>query len=182
MNAKKVFRAYTNNLARDIQDLVDHTERVVSLCNEFADSFPDEVNRKRLLNAAWLHDIAKYRRKKHRIFSQPHHNKPKNVKRAVASVSPYINKPKLKPVTKIIVSHKGEFAPKSNELESAILRVCDKLDRFAKGKADAREKCEESLRKIWWSFSLNDAQFRTLESLCEAKMRQFEDGTELLDF
>ena len=63
-------------------------------------------------------------------------------------VLPHNSKTRLKPVTKIILSHKGKFVPKNNELESAILLVCDKLDRFARGKADAREKCNNLKMKF----------------------------------
>lgn len=37
----------------------EHTKRVVELCSRFADLFSDEIDRKLLLDAAWLHDIAK---------------------------------------------------------------------------------------------------------------------------
>ena len=48
-----------------------------------------------------------------------------------------------------IAAHKGKFKPPEDyKLESAILRICDKLDKFYKGQKDALSKCEDSLTEI----------------------------------
>ena len=119
----------------------EHTKRVVELCSRFADLFSDEIDRKLLLDAAWLHDIAK---SKH---GEMHHDK-----ECIIEILNEYEEAEIADrkddIAEIISAHKKAFNPSSHELESAILRICDKLDRFKKGKDDAEEKCKGSLKRI----------------------------------
>lgn len=56
----------------------------------------------------------------------------------------------MKMVVEIIEQHKGAFAPDDKLwLEAAILRLCDKIDKFEKNSvAKAEDACNKSLKTI----------------------------------
>lgn len=117
---------------------IDHVKRVQNLCKKFSENIPGLQN-KLLSEAAILHDIAKKKNKKE-------HNKPKYVKEVLFDAK--INDIDEN-VFEIIKAHKDEFdPPKGIEFEAAILRICDKLDKFTKAKNDAENKCDASIQTI----------------------------------
>lgn len=169
MNAQESFERYIQSLLTDIKNMRKHTERVVALCEEFADRYPDAVDRELLLDAAWLHDIAKYRADKR-------HNSPKRVQAVLEKNELGDEIDSLEAVVDVIAMHKGRFDPWENELECAVLRLCDKLDRFEKGKSDAKKKCRKTLKKIEDSDTLKKAQCKKLKAfykdqMCTIKIR-----------
>ena len=118
------------------KDKYEHTKSVVGLCKYFAEIL-DLENKKILVNAAWLHDIGKS------IDNEKH-----NEKDIVLSVleSYEYHKKSIDDICSIIENHKGKFVPKKFILESAILRLCDKIDKI--GEKGARKKCKKNLIKI----------------------------------
>lgn len=132
-----------------------HTKRVFKLCKSFLEEYEDSANVRKglLLKSAILHDIAKFDEGK----KKKNHNSPKLVKAAMMKASISINdKNEMKHIYNIIKAHKGEFKPKpNNAMEAAILRICDKLDRYYKGNKDAEDKCKESILEIKDYFNNN---------------------------
>ena len=168
MDAEKIFigsvAADWKNEAKR-QNLIEHTERVVALCEKFACKFSNEVERQLLIDAAWLHDIAK-----HQAGSE--HNRPKEVKKALKKIEPKIEEEKeLDNITEIILAHRKAFNPRSHVLESAILRICDKLDKFAKGQIDAEKKCKKSMKKI--KKKLAPDKYEILNDLYEKELKKW---------
>lgn len=141
MDGKEIF--HTHILYGDVSEekkkhLHLHTLRVVELCMYFE----DKLNRKDLdvallHQAAWCHDIAKFDDKDH------HHEK-----KVVKKVLRQYTRADVSDILLVITNHKGDFEKDNFPLESAILRICDKLDKFTKGQKDASEKCEKSYEKI----------------------------------
>lgn len=83
----------------------------------------------------------------------------KYVKAAVESTNESLPK-NMSDIYGIIENHRGKFKPDdSYAIEAAILRICDKLDKFAKGQSDAASKCEKSLAKIQAAISDLPAAF-----------------------
>lgn len=106
-----------------------HTKRVVKLCKYFSEVLEVE-NRNILIKAAWLHDIGK-------IESDKKHHK-RNIVIPILEDNNYKNK-KIDDIVYIIENHKGKFNPDKLILESAILRMCDKLDKYNKIKKRKQE-------------------------------------------
>ena len=149
MTAKKIAKELLDD---DYEKTYKHTKRVVELCEKFIRAGLS-VNAEMLLDAAWLHDVAKA------IDAGKEHHKPKVVREALKG---YKVKD-LDNLVGIIENHKGGFSPKAYELESAVLRICDKLDKYsqadckcdnekfekaAKKFREAAEKCNASMMKI----------------------------------
>lgn len=164
MEAQELFERCINSIP-DAQSLREHTERVVALCAKFADKFPDDVDRKLLLDSAWLHDIAKYSAGKK-------HNEPEKVRALISNLNLGDEVNNIDAVVEIIAAHKGDFAPTKNGLECAVLRICDKLDKFEKGKADAEKRCNKSMQKIQESGVLDNSE---LEKLCSFFKSELHD-------
>lgn len=160
---------------------VRHTERVSALCEELAAHFEDgEVDQQLLLEAAWLHDVAK-------DYDDDTHHTPETVR---AVIGEYTLDVDFDDISAIIAQHKGKkFSPVKYELESAILCICDKIDKMnkAKEKADrdkvkkkehkAREKCEESLMLIECSGRLSSSTCDIIRQFCTAKLDELESGS-----
>lgn len=108
-----------------------HTERVVALCGEFAgENSSAPLNLPLLIKAAWIHDVAKR-------GAGSKHAEPTRVIAALAEASPelahdFMDWEERERILTIVASHKGAFEPSCCELESAVLRVCDKLDKYQK--------------------------------------------------
>lgn len=140
-------------LRNEPKKIYRHTRRVADLCKKFRKRFREnyyerfgygmDVDKKALKTFAYLHDTPKA------VLKKPYdksHNKEWPIRTALKGYKLPCNK---KTAVKAIAAHKGKFNPPADyEIESAILRICDKLDRFNKEKADAFDKCEKSLRKI----------------------------------
>lgn len=155
MDAEKIFRKHIEE-----KDDIEHTEQVVKLCEEFADKFSNDIDKTLLIDAAWLHDIAKP------TAGDNHH-----IDDFVRPIlKKYISGSRLDDIVEIISVHKNGFNPKNNKLESAILRICDKLDRFRKNKKDPEGDCKKSLKKI--SKKLDEKQFKKLEQLSLEKIEE----------
>lgn len=132
---------------------------MVKLCKKFANKYPTAVDRELLLNAAWLHDVAK-------LSAGKKHNKRRKVSAVLKKHNLYHNIDHIKRVTRIIKSHKGKkFNPQKYKLESAVVRLCDKLDRFKKGKKDADKKCRKTLKKA--KDVLEEKDYQILEEFYE---------------
>lgn len=128
----------------------EHTGRVVALCKMFADELQRvgiSVNLNILLMAAWLHDVGK-------SVNKDAHAEAKTVQLAL---EPYKDdlKSEMDALLSIIPTHNSEdFSPDDKyKLESAILRICDKLDKYtqaalkqAKGKSH-KAKGDEKMAK-----------------------------------
>lgn len=163
MDGEKVLKDY---LGEKADEITEHSERVATLCTQFAKAFPDgTVNRELLKNAAWLHDIAKPK------YKEDHAEEGcvRDVLRDCGVDSPDL--------VAIIAAHKGNFEPEHHKLESAILRLCDKIDKQNKNKKDGkdpREKAKKavikSLKAIGEGEVLPDDQFSTLKKLCEKEL------------
>ena len=140
----QLIQEFPTKIEIDKIKIIEHTKRVVKLCEEFATELDEqgiEVDRQLLIRAAWLHDIAKF-------DDGDDHHKKKNVKAVLEKYDMDIESDLVKSIAKIISEHKGSFEPKKHRKEAAILRICDKLDKFNKGKDDAEEKCNKSIEKI----------------------------------
>lgn len=98
-----------------------------------------------MIAAAWLHDIARYEAKKE-------HNIPEKVEEVLKKCDGYDKlSHRLQDILEIVSAHKGEFEPKKNILECAVLRVCEKLDKINENETShkkAQEKYEESLEEV----------------------------------
>lgn len=110
-----------------------HTERVAELCEAFLAENPSvPVDGVLLLEAAWIHDVAK-------TAAGKKHAEPKYVKDALREAYPELvassaDTEEFYRLLVIVSAHKGEFAPPCCALESAVLRMCDKLDKYDKAK------------------------------------------------
>jgi HD superfamily phosphodiesterase len=156
MTAEQILIDYLNkiNLNSDKKtELIAHTERVSKLCREFAEVLNLDKERAALLNdAAWLHDLAKY--KKNNEKRKDHYKK---VKAAIEEGNYFLENKSV--LYNIIEAHSEDFRPyKEYTLEAAVLRICDKLDKFIKKKDDTEEKCENSMKKIKDCFKENRLQ------------------------
>ncbi len=115
-----------------------------------------------LHKAAWLHDISKY---------DEYGDKRKNHHKKAFSVLSEYGLTYKDPVCNIIKAHTEKFKPnKKYAMEAAVLRICDKLDKFNKGKEDAQDKCQRSLKVIkkYWRRLEKDipkAFYKTYEEL-----------------
>lgn len=164
MTAESIFYDYIEKLELDEEEeeLKEHTKRVVNLCIEFEKKL--YLDEHILHKAAWLHDIAKY--DEYGIDRENHH------KKAFLVLSKYGLTYK-DPVCNIIKAHTKNFKPeKKYAMEAAVLRICDKLDRFNKGKKDAKAKCKESLSLIekYWNeldSDIPEAFYKTYEELLD---------------
>lgn len=159
MNGEKIFRVSVRN-----EKVISHTERVVSMCMDFADKLDiSHYDRNILINAAWIHDIAK-------SISGEAHNMPENVKSAVSKAGYNIDSDIA--VLDVICAHKGDFSPEAGlALVSSILRICDKLDKFNKNSSDAMSKSElaVSLAKK----KLSDKEYDKLRAVYDEYIDKF---------
>ena len=153
----------------------DHTRRVVGFCQELADRFPEgRLDRQLLLDAAWLHDIAKDR-------DEERHNDPLVVRSMLAGYSVEAD---LDAVTAVIAGHDAPSgAPVRSPLESAALRLCNRMDKFnrarEKDKAEkklekAREKCNKTVRNLRRYGSLDEGAYETLRAFYLEKLPALE--------
>lgn len=111
-----------------------HTERVVKLCEGFLTENPSTpIDLNLLLKAAWIHDVAKKKAGKR-------HANPKYVEAALQEVcSKFVDLTStsaedFEKILVIISAHNDRFTPSCSTMESAVLRMCDKLDKCEKAK------------------------------------------------
>ena len=176
-----------------------HTERVAELCEAFLAENPSvPVDGALLLKAAWIHDVAKH-------AAKGKHAEPEYVKAALREACPELVAPstdteELNRLLAIVSAHKGKFAPPCCALESAVLRMCDKLDKYDKAKdkyftaklehmwekeqrdkaerkllrepASTVESCAEHLCQISSSELLTTEQFCAVERFTRQKLRR----------
>lgn len=120
------------------EKLTAHTQDVVDLCTELVRKFTDQhsdIQETLLINAAYLHDVARFKNGK------DGHHKKDCVKKVIGDLVP--EGEEYEAVLEIIKQHRKGFNPQGFIWESAILRLCDKLDKFSK-EEDAEEKCHEA--------------------------------------
>ena len=145
----QLIQEFPTKIKIDKIKIIEHTKRVVKLCEEFATELENvkiggeniKIDRELLIHAAWLHDIAKFDDKKN-------HNSQELVIKILDIYNNDITDVSIKDIAYVVSFHNGKLKPIEHVLESAILRICDKLDRFNKGKDDAEEKCNKSINKI----------------------------------
>lgn len=119
--------------------LKKHTKRVVELCDKLCKKLNDNgcsIDKDILISAAWIHDIGKLE------TTELHH---------FAIVLEKVLSDELidKDISGIIEQHKGVFNPKSYPKECAILRLCDKIDKFHDEQyKEVKKKCEKTLDEI----------------------------------
>ena len=130
-----------------------HTFHVFTLCGTFIDLLGASIkqaNKEMLLFSAILHDIAK-------PIDNDEQNNKQHLLRAFAEASITIPPGHLDSICSIIGAHKsGAFdPPRELAAESAILRICDKLDKFRVGSEEAEMVCEGSKDLIVEYFDSN---------------------------
>jgi len=126
-----------------------HTKRVVQLCKKFTKKLSlKKDRRKKLIEAAQLHDIAKKKKEDDR-----HHKK--NAVLLTLEDIEYEYDCDFDvddDVLNIIECHRKRFKPKEkNQMEAAILRICDTLDKYKKMEEeieDIEEKCNKVLEYV----------------------------------
>ena len=151
MKAKKIAKRELKYAgSKKLRAVYRHTRRMVTLSEVFLEWFLENFRasfgtapyayKKLLIRAAYLHDLLKA----FPFYAKVHHKK-----WALREALGEYDLSHEKALVDVIAAHKGKFNPPEDyELESAILRICDKLDKFYKGQWDAWEKCEDSLAKI----------------------------------
>lgn len=118
----------------------EHVERVCSLCCEFADSL-NCIDKSLLINAAYLHDVAKQ-------IDDDYHHERKYIALALRKKNIDTDKiDRFDDVCIIIENHRGKFFPHRYIWESAILRICDKLDKFNQAKFKAKKIFDNAKEK-----------------------------------
>ncbi|SHJ05333.1 HD domain-containing protein [Anaerovibrio lipolyticus DSM 3074] len=115
---------------------IKHSERVVKLCEDYAKKLNIKgTDRAVLIKAAWLHDVG-------RIIDKEKHNEVKIIKN-VFKIYKYDDSDK-EDIIELISNHKGKFCPARLKLRSAILRICDKIDKLNV----EMKNCEDNLSEI----------------------------------
>lgn len=124
----------------DDDKTLEHVIRVVELCETFIKNGAC-VNKNLLLDAAILHDLSKY-------IGNDYHQERKYIALALNKKNIDIDKiNKFDDICIIIENHRGEFFPHRYLLESAVLRTCDKLDKFNKAIEKSELAYEKAKRK-----------------------------------
>lgn len=126
----------------DFNQIRYHSQRVYSLCEYFIVGMSfSEKHSQILLDAAELHDMCKLD-EKHGLCTRH------EVAAANEIEENHLAKHRLR-VADVVLNHKGKFSPEERNWEmAAILRLCDKLDKFDKGDLDAEQSCETNFKKI----------------------------------
>jgi|GEM_PF-4692274 len=126
---------------------IKHVIRVCKLCGKFIDA-KIPLNQAVLMEAAMYHDIAKV------IRPDDNHHKRKMVSIAIEELG---MEDISEDVLDVIEAHKEDFSPEDYPLEAAILRVCDKLDKYRQVEEKRKEKrafveavlaCSKTMEKI----------------------------------
>lgn len=176
MNSYEILEKHldSNNVRpEEREELISHIHRVVVICEAFVDELtPTDINNEALMNAAILHDICKY----------DDDNKHEKVGADLVEKEYSADIKDVKIVGDIIRAHRKKFKPSDTVwLEAAILRMADKLDKYAKGKANVENKCKKSIEAIEEYVSdhgISDKQFdmfmnayEKIQKDCKAKQR-----------
>ena len=148
------------------EEWLTHTFRVFALCSVFINSIDTNiirVNKDVLFKASILHDIAKPLGKKN-------HHKRERLRYAIKETNIDITERQKKAICAIIEAHKGPFKPPESLLiEAAILRICDKLDKFQKNRKKAAVKIDKTMNKIEKRFKEyhTDNEWEVFYRVCE---------------
>lgn len=148
---------------------IEHSIRVRYICEEIVcelnKEIQIEINTTLLYRAAILHDIAKF------DGEDKHHKKAKNILKMQGVES--------KKVFSIIKAHKGKFTPNDNVIvESAILRMADKIDKF--NKYDANRTCIENLFKIKCFYKENGLEdYKLFKISCNRVIKRYQNFTDV---
>lgn len=155
-------------------------QRVVQMCEELAGRFEaGKVNSHLLTEAAWLHNVAE-------DYNDDEHHRPEVIKAVIAGCE---LDDSLDDVTAIISAYRGKiFMPAKHELESAILRMCNRIDKVNKAQEKdgakkiekktekAKEKCDKNLKRIKDSCLLEDGDFQIIQQFCAEKIKALEEN------
>ena len=159
------FNSFMHKKHKKIEEIRQHTIRVVEMCETFSRVLElDDNEGEILIKAAWLHDIAKLDFSD--VNGKDEHHKKEYIKKCAKECNLDIKD--HSEIYGIIKAHKGKFDPPKNiALESAILRICDKLDKFNKRQGDASDKCIDSFNKIekYYKYKLPDGFENTYDLL-----------------
>ena len=120
---------------KEKKKITKHTRKVVDICHQITnelESLGYHPDQELLDLSAIFHDIAKMKN------DEKHHKIAKKVLK-----KHFYEDDELKKVCSIIKAHKGKFEPLEKvELEAAVLRISDKIDKINKG----------DLNKFWKSY------------------------------
>ena len=124
-------------------ELKEHTQKVVKRCIELAErlnaDMGEEIDFPLLIDAAWLHDVKKLNNRK-----DGNHHLPRYVRDIIKNANgESVNDDLLE----IIAHHKGDFKPVRHPIESAILRLCDKIDKLRQATQKKKKKREKEFNK-----------------------------------
>lgn len=166
--AKKILK---DNYIKDYK----HTEKVVELCKKFSQSLHID-NETLVLKAAWLHDIGKPSEDKYEkmgLRDEKHKHNSTEILSGILHDFDY-NDNAANDILEIILWHRGDFLPRRLQLESAVLRICDKLAKYEKGKKDAKRKCKNNIKEIIEYLEYNIEKFEKIyEKLKEQEKNKY---------
>lgn len=136
------------HLGVDDLQVLEHTIRVVGLCERFLGRAARDLglNAELLIQASILHDIAKYDGGEHQTRSAVENAVAIAAERQKGGEADMLVQ--LGSIFDIIEAHTGCFHPHLHTLEAAVLRICDKLDKFHKMQDDAADKSRKSMMEI----------------------------------
>ena len=185
-SCEDMFRRITAQGKGDFADkrekIESHVERTAEMCGAMADSLGlTEKQKRRVQNAAWLHDIGKSLKKKEK---RKQHHLPENVCRAVSKALTdsgaerdqieefLLGSGKFQKLLEIIEAHKRrEDLPRKELWESAVLRMCDKIDKYHKTSwEEADEKYLKNLADVTNQLKyagIEEAHIQRFEAVCE---------------
>ncbi len=140
-----------------------HTEKVVELCKKFSKSLHID-NEILVLKAAWLHDIGKPTEDKYKKVGLKDEKYKHNSTEILSGILHELdyNDNAANDILEIILWHRGDFRPRRLQLECSILRICDKLSRYEKGKKDANRKCKNNIKEIIEYLEYNIERFEEI--------------------
>ena len=164
------YRAMNLSHKGDKFEVEKHTQKVVIRCDQLAKKLIDEercIDCNLLKDVAWLHDVRKLNKGK-----KKRHHLPSQVRCAIENVvEEDINDDWLE----IISQHKGDFKPAKYPMESAILRLCDKIDHLRQATkkkkekkrerafSKAKRKCEDTL-KLFKQYGFDKTEMNILRN------------------
>lgn len=152
--AYKILNEYLDS---DEEEVREHTKRVVDICLQIVNKLEAlgyHPNRDLLERSAIFHDIAKMKN------DEKHHKIAKKVLK-----KHFYEDDELKKICSIIKAHKGKFEPLEKvELEAAVLRISDKIDKINKGDLNKFWKSyRKSLEKIKKNFKRRQYSFKRVK-------------------
>lgn len=145
-----------------------HTRRVVKLCKKLCKKLLKnscEIKDDILINAAWIHDVGK-------VEDKEFHHLPIILKKVV-------------PVDlhddvlfEIVEQHRDLFNPQNHCKECAVLRLCDKIDKFHKTKhskekiKEVKKRCKEVIDDIKYVDCFGKSDIKILKKFVKSRKKK----------